>query len=119
MWLFTRYGFYSVVLDKADANRLQVRARIRGDLERLRTFARQLADVEMDPLIPTPDGDYAFRCIIARDAWIKVAAALAGDIDYPNFKNQTHGEGDRDAAYMDVWTTMHELQLTRGRAEPN
>ena len=113
MWLFTRHGSYSVVRDKADARRVHVRARIKDDLERLRQFARATATVEMPEIISTPDADYAYRAIIEQAAWVKIAARLAEDVDYPNFKSKVHGERDRDRAYYEVWSAMNALQGQR------
>jgi hypothetical protein len=92
MWLFTRHGFYSVVRDRVDTRHVQVRARIKDDLERLSHFAGKVLRVEMPEIIPTPQADYAFRCVIEQEGWVKIAAALAADIDYTNFKGEIHGD---------------------------
>ena len=112
MWLFTRYGFYSVVQDKLDDQRVQVRARVRADLEALqRSAAGELRDVE---IIMTPHADYRYRIVVPRAQWCTVAGRLSNDIDYVNFKNEVHGEADRDDAYLAVWSAMNRLQSKRG-----
>lgn len=117
MWLFTRHGFYSVVQDKLNPQHLQVRARIKEDLEHLSTFARQSANLDLPPIITTPNADYACRIVLPRDIWLKIATALAQNINYTNFKNEVHGQPDRDKAYLEIWSTMNALQHKRNRAD--
>lgn len=100
-----------------DAQRVQVRARIKNDLERLSRFAGKVPGVELPGIISTPHADYAFRIIVEQEVWTKIAAALAADIDYTNFKDEIHGEADRDATYFEVWSSMNDLQRTRARSQ--
>ena len=115
MWLFTRHGFFSVVQDKRDERLVHARARIKDDLEQLRAFARKVLMVELPEVIATADADYAYRCVIEKPLWQKIATALADNIDYTNFKSEVHGEPDRDNAYLKVWSAMHDLQQKRRR----
>jgi hypothetical protein len=115
MWLFTRHGFYSVVQDKKNNQQVQVRARIQDDLQRLSLFVRSAIDIELPASFSTPTADYAYRVVIEKALWTRVAAALAADINYTNFKDTVHGEEDRDAAYFEIWSAMNELQGTRKR----
>src|SRR4051794_33024703 len=57
MWVLTTQGFYSVVEDRDDENRVLVRARAREDLEALK---RQIPDLQIYET-PPPDHDYGFR----------------------------------------------------------
>ena len=116
MWLFTRHGFYSVVRDKADARLIQVRARVKDDLELLTRFARQAVGVTLPSIISTPDADYAYRIVIEQAVWVRIASALADDVNYPNFKDEIHGEADRDTTYLKVWSAMNALQQQRKRS---
>src|SRR5947209_1813970 len=113
MWLFTIYGFYSVVQDKKDAQRIQVRARVKDDIERLVEFAKRSGTSEAMEIISTPRADYAYRVVMNRSLWEQLARHLTADINYTNFKDAIHGEPDRDDAYLDVWATMSELQRRR------
>jgi len=116
MWLFSRHGFYSVVQDKTDSGLIQIRARIKDDLDGLSAFADKRLGMKMSSIISTPHADYAYRVVVGRKEWAKVATALAQDIDYENFKNEVHGEEDRDDAYLGCWSEMHELQQKRKNA---
>jgi hypothetical protein len=108
MWLFTTQGFYSVVEDRDDADRVLVRARAREDLEALK---RQIPDLEIHET-PPPAHDYGYRAFVTKDQWREAAARLAGEIDYDNFKNAVHDRQgrDREHLYHEVWHKLSELQ---------
>lgn len=108
MWLMTTDGFYSVVRDKDGSGNFQVRSRAAKDLENLRARVG-LAQ----PVIMTPAGDYPARLVIGPEELGAVVSALAGTVTYENFKSAIHatpGQGDKDAAYMDVWATMRRTE---------
>lgn len=106
MWLITTRGFYSVVADHCERGNVLVRARAREDLEALAGLIPGL-DIE-----ETLERDYRFRASVPREVWSAAAAALAEEIDYPNFKNavaERQGPG-RAHVYSDVWVTLLGLQ---------
>ena len=92
-----------------------VRARVREDLERLLVIHRRAVLRPLDPeILALPHHDYPYRVIVTKQSWVTLAAILAGDIDYSNFKNavtakaDTQDEGDaRHSLYMKVWSVMH------------
>ncbi len=106
MWLFCKSGFFSAVahLDKPGA--ILLRARFRGDLERL------CAAHGLDPatIAETPEADYRFRMELPRADWARVAAEEAAAIDYPNFKAAVHDGTPRDAAYLGAWCALRAGQ---------
>lgn len=112
MWIFTKVGFFSVVLkDKYEANEptarqvLMVRARVREDLDRFRAaYAPGLG-----PTLEWPNRDYPYRALITKKAFAEAQAKLALDIDYGNFKDkvaETQGY-DRARLYGAVWGIMN------------
>jgi hypothetical protein len=112
MWLFTKLGFFSVVEDRNDRRRVQVRARVREDIEAVAKLVASKASVDAE-ILETPDADYRFRILITKAAWAKVGKTLTADIDYPNFKGRVlSGMRDRNRsdAYHTVWEAMRELQ---------
>jgi hypothetical protein len=115
MWLFTRHGFYSVVQDKKNNQQVQVRARIQDNLQRLSSFVRSATDIDLPTAISTPTADYAYRIVIEKALWTRIATALAAEINYTNFKDTVHGEEDRDEAYFEIWSAMNDLQEKRKR----
>ena len=54
--------------------------------------------------------------IFEQAVWVRIASALADDVNYPNFKDEIHGEADRDATYLKVWSAMNALQQQRKRS---
>ncbi len=122
MWLFTKYGFYSIVCARqgdgrhgqpVDETRVMVRARVRGHLEALqRRFADLLGDAEIRTFEET---DYAYRLFVPKDVWTTVAAALAEELNYDNFKAEVaRVQGRAGAGYEralhDIWNVMYGLQ---------
>ena len=108
MWLLTTQGFYSVVEDREDANRVLVRARAREDLEALK---RQIPDLQIQETLDA-DHDYGWRDCVTRDQWVEATAELAGETDYPNFKSAVDARqgAERERLYSRVWAQLLELQ---------
>ena len=108
MWTMTKRGFYSVVAHRDEPSRVLVRARCERDIRAL------------DDLIPdtepqhTPDADYAWRFECDAEQWAAAVTAMAGEIDYPNFKAAITDKAHH-RAYLDVWHSL--LPLTDSVAE--
>jgi len=110
MWLFTKYGFFSVVQTYDDPEKMMIRGRCREDLERLAAFALDQAAIGLpDNVIETPKADYHYRLICDRADWLVIAYELAQDVDYGNFKNQIKDDY-RHSLYERVWGVMRDLQ---------
>ncbi len=111
MWLFCKSGFFSAVEHNSKPGVIHVRARFKGDLERL------CERHGLKPLVETtPYNDYAYRMDFQRDVWAKIVSDEALDIDYPNFKNAVHDGTQRDFAYMGCWSSLRsgkERQMTQ------
>lgn len=104
MWLFTTSGFYSIVKHRTDPDTFMIRARVKGDLENLRSLTQM-----EQPVITTPDADYPFRLIVSGAQKAQVIEALGEAVDYPNFKSavgKLQGQRAKLTAYHDVWHTM-------------
>ena len=70
MWLFTRYGFFSI---SAARETVVIRARRKSHLQRLQSRFPKLAG-EIDP---HDEGDCRFRLAAPKDEWAAAVAALA------------------------------------------
>ncbi len=106
MWTFTREGFFSVVLH-SDGSSFCVRARRRGDLERL---AKKIqAELVIEEGVGT---DYLYRAKVDRNDFKWYLAQAAADIDYmTGVKDHIDcGEDDRHTAMYRVWSAMMTLQ---------
>lgn len=111
MWLFCKSGFFSAVRHAEKAETIHLRARFKGDLQRLFKAHNVRAKVKY-----TPKNDYAYRANIPLQTWAEIVATEAADVDYENFKNAVHDGTARDMAYMDVWCAMRQGQTDgRGR----
>ncbi len=122
MWVFTKYGFFSVVCARqgsgkrgqpVDPNRMMIRARVRGHLEALKKrFSEFLGQCAIQEFSGT---DYAFRIFVPKAVWSQVLASLAEEADYDNFKSEVaRHQGNAGAAYEHslhaVWSVMYRLQ---------
>ena len=119
MWIFTHYGFFSVVCTKDDL--MQIRARNKNHLQRLcDVFPKELKNAE---IISVENADYAWRIIVDSAEWEAVAYQLANEIDYTNFKDDCKKCMPNDKMYLGIlsriWTLMagyqDDLQFKRNR----
>ncbi len=101
MWIFLNDSFLSIVAHQDRPGFLLVRARAKGDIERV----FQQAAVR-------PGHDYAYRAEIEREQVTAILARRIEGIDYPNFKNSVR-ERDRHDVYMDIWEKMLAFQDRR------
>lgn len=118
MWLFTRYGFFSVVQHKNNPDLVVIRARERGDIEWAANFVnegRLPIDIPDCQVEGTPLNDYRFRIIVERDEFQDLLDHLAEEMNYVNFRDTINGDPVRDNAYTEVWQTMRNFQATKLR----
>lgn len=114
MWLMTPVGFFSVVRKPTDVEfeTLTVRARVRSDLEALKTkYLPELGSIQDSRL-----NDYRFRAVAPKVAVARAVARLVQDLNYANFKDEVRGRqgAPRARLYQDVWATLHRLQVVKG-----
>lgn len=97
MWVYLKSAFLSIVADRDAEERLLVRARIKGDIERV------FPDAQTSH---TPKADYHYRASVSRLAVADTLREAALAIDYPNFKARV-GADDlaRERLYAGVWAT--------------
>lgn len=111
MWIFTTFGFFSVVQKKPSDELLTVRARDPEDLDRLRERLPELGPTRLE------GGDYCCRARVPRAAFAAGLATIASEIDYDNFKNavQESMGSQRARVYHEVWTAAYQIQKGSGR----
>jgi hypothetical protein len=109
MWLFTNFGFFSVV-QKPGERDLTVRSRLRSDLEHL----RQRYLPTLGPVIEHGGSDYQFRAKISHAALAEAMSKIVLDIDYSNFKNSVAEQQGhaRAKTYGKVWEALWQMQET-------
>jgi hypothetical protein len=110
MWLVTPIGFFSIVRKPADERdgMLTIRARVRGDLERLRDACLPA----MGPIVAGKGSDYRYRARAPRAEVGAALARLAAGIDYANFKDEVARlQGDARAdRYGEVWQVLRDME---------
>ncbi len=106
MWLLAPRGFFSIVSDGTDPDRVLVRTRVRSDLEALEDLLPDLG------ITHDASRDYAFRARVLNADWNRAASALAEEIDYGNFKDTVAGRQgyERARLYGAVWSVLRGLQ---------
>jgi hypothetical protein len=103
MWIFLRDSFLSIVEHERETRLLDVRASMRGDIERV--FPE--ADV-----VEIAGGDYRFRTSLPRERVGQAIALRVGKINYHELDIELAGsDPDRLKSYLNVWTAMYDEQI--------
>ena len=105
MWLITPRGFYSAVAKHDDGEEfVTVRARSEHDI-------RNLCDL-IDAEPSRDDGtDYRWRIRCPKSEWANAVSAMAGEIDYPNFKTRIAREDPARARLLArLWDVLYDIQ---------
>jgi hypothetical protein len=124
MWVFTEYGFFSIVRVRESNSQVLVRARSRRDLEELlhrheeRMRARHpdtpnSIPFKLPDIIETTDSDYRFRVFMEdSDVGLIMLNEVMG-ITYDNFKNRVAKVSGHERAsdLHHVWDVMYRVQL--------
>lgn len=107
MWVFLNNSFLSIIDPKAayggggaKSDQLLVRARFKGDIERVFKRAK---------VVETPKRDYRCRALVSRETVAQAMLRAVNNIDYLNFKGSTK-EGWRHDAYQGCWGVMEAEQ---------
>ena len=106
MWLQTVFGFFSVVQKRGEEH-LTIRARARGDLERLReAYLPSLGEIRVG--VGT---DYRYRAEATHEAFGEALAKIGEDVSYSNFKDAvTKRLGwKRHDIYMEAWRVFFRI----------
>jgi hypothetical protein len=123
MWIFTRYGFYSIACaskpdGSLDSQSVMVRARC---IDYLRSLQKRFPALAVGNILELPNRDYRYRLIIPKASWTAIVGELAQEQEWSNFKNEaakyrgTSGRGYVQALH-DVWDVMYRLQQDGDRA---
>lgn len=107
MWVFSKYGFYSIV--KGDGNTWQIRARKKQDLINLMVASGLEHEIRDDV-----GWDYAFRVFVEAEDLTRVMAVLQEALDYKNFKNTIaaiNDQQDKLDILHGLWQAMFNYQV--------
>ena len=101
MWIFTKYGFLSIVQHNSMKNHFQVKSRVIEPLEILWPDH----DIEVISW-----ADYRFRITISKDDVVSVLANEINVINYTSFKNQCEKDECYHHALTRIWGIMYNFQ---------
>ena len=102
MWIFTTYGFISVVQHNSLEGYFQVKSRVVEPLEILWP--------EMD--IEVIDwADYRFRITIEKEKVFDILSKEIQNVNYTSFKNECYVDHDYHDVLVRVWNTMYNYQM--------
>jgi len=100
MWVCLTDCFLSIVHKDCADDELLVRARRKGDIEKVFPDAN---------VRETLGNDYRYRAVVSREAVSAAMAAEVSRITYDNFKNNVD-DHDLHNAYASVWGVIGRLQ---------
>jgi hypothetical protein len=112
-----KIGFYSITIAPKRPGFVQVRGRVKEDMEELASLAQEKLGMELD-IVTAGGTDYAYRFYVSPGQWAELARLLTVDLlDYSNYKNSVHSDHLRDDAYYDVWRRMNRLQQEKAKLD--
>lgn len=115
MWLFTLFGFFSVV-QSAEKRKGQKgpMMMIRGrDLKEMKNLVKYF-DVLRKYKIQTGVGtDYKYRVVVTKKDWLTVSDLMTRWIEYPNFKDAVASVPNQSPEYvqrlMRLWALIRQV----------
>jgi hypothetical protein len=122
MWLFTRYGYFSVASankpdGKIDPQTLMVRAR---RISHLRTIVKRFPSLAGVEIVTWKERDYRYRIVVGKTVWSEIVDQMVKEQEWSNFKDEAAKYQDGlDSNYLHalhrVWSVMNNLQLQESR----
>lgn len=100
MWIQFNNAFLSIVENRENTTELLVRARVKGDIEKV--FPE--ADVFEDN-----NADYKYRAFISKAMVAEKIMLKVTEINYDNFKNSVK-EIERKKVYGNIWAELRNFQ---------
>ena len=123
MWIFTRYGFFSIACANKpgsgdiDPNVVMVRTRLKEHLLNLQERFKD-ANIAKLPIESSSHTDYRYRLVMPKAEWVLALSEMATEQTWRNFKNEAglfariHNLSRRYVdALHDIWDVMYRLQV--------
>jgi hypothetical protein len=124
MWIFTRYGFFSIASahkdggqGQIDPNEMMIRARSRRHLEALKDRFGLAGSI-----LESKHSDYRYRLLASKSSVAQLVSELVLEQEWSNFKDEAlrversmGHTGDYVDALHQIWHLMYRLQIKSGR----
>ncbi len=117
MWVFTRYGFYSIACaskpdGSLDGQSVMIRARC---IDHLHSLQKRFPMLSAGEIHESQNRDYRYRLIVPKVSWISILSELAQEQEWSNFKDEAaRYQGTPGMRYgralHEVWAVMNGLQ---------
>ena len=107
MWIFTRYGFFSVATDGKGGG-ITIRAQVKSDLDRLGKYALP----NLSEPISHVGENFLWYATTTQEDWSQAMKILAHDVQYKNFPQEVAlclGES-RAQRIRQVWAPLADMQ---------
>ncbi len=102
MWIQFNNSFLSIVLNRNNQKELLVRARVKGDIEKIFPSAKVFID---------ESADYKFRAFLPKSDVVEKIMGKVLEINYDNFKNSIlNNDHERKKIYSNIWFELKKLQ---------
>ena len=102
MWVVLNNAFFSIVQNENNEEELLVRARVKGDIEKIFPKANVFEDNY---------ADYKYRSFMNRENVASTIKEKVLNINYGNFKSSvSKSDYERSSAYAGVWSALYKLQ---------
>lgn len=115
MWIFTKYGFFSIVYKN---NAVNVRTRIADFLDKLH---EKFPELQKYPIVQIDHQDYQYRILVPQHVWDIVKDDFF-DIDYSNFKSEVAKVWGHNHHYTELlhklWTALYKYWDILENGEP-
>lgn len=112
MWIFSKFGFFSIVETKEKYHEnedFMIRARCEEHLKNLNNHCGINYRI-----IKTEDADYMYRIVVSKEDFHKIMLELEKSVDYTNFKDACFKYNPKDydwhEALHSVWDIMAIFQ---------
>lgn len=117
MYIFSKYGFYSVVQNNypGEEGDIQIRGRLLGDM----IILKAAAELGNRAIRFAVGKDYPYRIIVTTEEFEKVMKILSESVDYKQFKLQISRQADSDSmndVRLAVYNTVYSAAASMQRA---
>lgn len=104
MWIFTKYGFYSIAAKGKNA--VMVRSRDKQHLANLKTRFPEIANL---PIIEFKVADYQYRLIMPKQVWASLLYEMSMEQTWRNFKKEAEKFETANRMSMSYVDALHDI----------